>query len=162
MFTQFKKLFYFSLLFFFLFLVFFVFNPWPDAWGFLTIQRGEIMHFEAASSKTANLSPSPIPALTLEETLVKVEESLVNNPQDIFDFLSQEIQSTFTPEAWATALQENPVKISSWQVEQITYLTADWAEVRVKLILANKDESSFLIVFHREDGLWRIFGTQPL
>lgn len=80
------------------------------------------------------------------------------------DLISQEILSTFPPEAIEQAQQQG--EQAEGQVRDITLVGdpdvfGDWMEVNLR-VATEQSIKDYLAVFHLEDGDWKLFGTQLL
>jgi hypothetical protein len=80
------------------------------------------------------------------------------------ELLSREITASFNP----TALQESQNqalvqygKVLEVKLEPTVSVTDDWMESTM-LIVTEKSNQRYLVVFHREENNWKLFGTQVL
>lgn len=81
------------------------------------------------------------------------------------ELLSSELTQNFSPEELETAIEEASETFG--QIESIESsgeltIQGDWAEAEIEMTTAQGQSSKFFVIFHHEDGAWKIFGTEEL
>ena len=102
---------------------------------------------------------------TPEEAVEEVSETLQTHPTGVFDLIGQDFQGTFSKEDFEAAVAASGIKIESAKViegPRIFGVNGEWAEAILELTVAGGTSQKFRVIFKKENGLWRIFGTEEI
>ncbi len=81
------------------------------------------------------------------------------------DLLSSELTQNFSQEEFETAADEAAEtfgEIESFNFPRELVVQGDWAEAELEITTTQGQVLKFLVIFHREDGAWKIFGTEEI
>ena len=102
---------------------------------------------------------------TPEEAVEEVSETLQTHPTGVFDLTGQDFQGTFSKEDFEAAVAASGIEIESVEVVEgprIFGVNGEWAEAVLELTVAGGTSQKFRVIFKKENGLWRIFGTDEI
>ncbi len=102
---------------------------------------------------------------TPEEAVEEVSEILQTHPSGVFELTGEDFKDTFSKEEFEAAVAESGIEI-----EQVTVVGAprifgvdgEWAEAVLELAISDGTGQKFRVIFRKEGGLWKIFGTEEL
>lgn len=106
-------------------------------------------------------------AYTLEEILAPATPPDSNEAwvKTLSQLLVSDITQTFSTESIQSAIEESNEQIGKMTklelVSDLT-LTGDWAQGEFLLKTDQGISQKFLVVFHKENGVWKLFGTQAI
>ena len=84
-----------------------------------------------------------------------------NQPSLIYDFLGEDIKTVFTEDDFLQSSFSFP-EIKKTEIFSGPRVFGKWSEFTLKLTLEDQSEKDYLVVFHFEDGKWKLFGTQEV
>jgi len=119
-------------------------------------------------STTAEVSSNVLSASswhTPEEALEEVGETMEASSSALYQLMGEDFQETFSQEDFDQAVAEAGIEIDSvTMVEEprIFGVDGEWAEAVVEIAVSDGTSQQFRIIFKKEEGLWRIFGTEEL
>lgn len=96
------------------------------------------------------------------QTIIKVLEQ---GDEELYDYFSEEITDNFSKEDFVNGLQDAAVDIRGAEIiSELTVINdaGDWAEAKIRILLEDSATLDFLVILHKENGDWRIFGTESL
>jgi len=102
---------------------------------------------------------------TPEEAVEEVDEALEASAAALYQLTGQDLQTTFSKEDFEAAVAASGIKIESARViedPRIFGVNGEWAEAILELTVAGGTSQKFRVIFKKEGGLWRIFGTEEL
>ena len=112
-------------------------------------------------------TPAPQPSAPTEADLVQTQADTAvtdienNNPQGMFDLLSSDLASTYTEADIEAALSASGQQILSVTNLGSPNITGDYADQNVE-VTTNTGTYRFQVFLHKESGVWKIMGTEPL
>ena len=102
---------------------------------------------------------------TPEEAVAEVGEALEEDAAALYQLVGQDFQDTFSEEEFEAAVAEQGIEIESVRVVEsprIFGVDGEWAEATLELVISDGTSQQFRVIFIKEEGLWRIFGTEEL
>jgi len=102
---------------------------------------------------------------TPEEAVEEVSGALEASASALYQLTGQDLQTTFSKEDFEAAVAASGIKIESVKVVEgprIFGVNGEWAEAVLELTVADGTSQKFRVIFRKEEGLWRIFGTEEL
>ena len=102
---------------------------------------------------------------TPEEAVKEVGEILQTHPSGVFELTGQDFKDTFSKEDFDRAVAAAGIEIASVTVVEAPRIfgaNGEWAEAVLELSTADGVSQKFRVIFRKEEGLWRIFGTEEL
>lgn len=81
------------------------------------------------------------------------------------ELLSSELTQNFSGEEFEAAIDAAAEAFG--EIESISYpeefvIQGDWAEAEIEITTTKGQVLKFLVIFHKEDGEWKIFGTEEI
>ena len=115
---------------------------------------------------TLPVLPTPPPAPTEAEIVQTQADTAVadienNNPQGMFDLLSSDLTSTYSEADIEAALSASGQQITSITNLGDPNITGDYADQNVE-VTTSTGTYRFQVFLHKESGVWKIMGTEPL
>jgi len=119
---------------------------------------------EETKSPSLDLAPiQPDTRGTIGETLIQIAKSLTGQ-DDLSSVLSSDLASTYSPDeiksALAAALNQYGSVQSLWTIGDPN-VTGDYADQGVE-VTTSTGKYRFQLFLHRENGTWKLMGTEPL
>jgi len=102
---------------------------------------------------------------TPEEAVEEVSEILQTHPSGVFELTDQDFKDTFSKEDFEAAVAAAGVEVEKVTVVEeprIFGVNGEWAEATLELSTSDVSSQQFRVIFKKENGLWRIFGTEEL
>ena len=102
---------------------------------------------------------------TPEEAVGEVGEALEASASALYQLISGDFQETFSQEDFDQAVVEAGIEIDSVTIVEeplIFGVDGEWAEATLELSTSGGSAQRFKVIFKKENGLWRIFGTEEL
>ncbi len=102
---------------------------------------------------------------TPEEAVEEVGEALEASASALYQLIGTDFQETFSEEEFEAAVAEAGIEIESVTVvgePRIFGVNGEWAEAVLELSTAGGSSQKFKVIFIKEEGLWRIFGTEEI
>lgn len=102
---------------------------------------------------------------TPEEAVEEVSEVLEASASALYQLTGEDFQTTFSQEEFEAAVAAAGIEIKSVTVVEsprIFGVNGDWAEAILELTVSDGTSQKFRVIFRKENGLWRIFGTEEL
>jgi len=98
-------------------------------------------------------------AKTAVSQLTEVLEK--NDFSSLYKMLGEDLKGTFGEEEFSQALATG-LKIEKTKIFSGPQVSGEWSEAVLELTLSDGSKKQFMIVFHWEDGVWKLFGTEEL
>ena len=117
--------------------------------------------FDLATSK-GNTLTAWINKEDILQTIIKVLQEDIDG---LYGYFSEEITDNFSKDDFTNGLQDAAAEIEGAEiVSELTIIdeAGDWAEAKIRIFLKDSATLDFLIIFHKENGDWRIFATENL
>lgn len=96
-----------------------------------------------------------------QQTAEQARQILLDQPAELFTLLSDDIKDTFEQIEFNRAVTQQDVNIVSVELMgEVIRLSEDWAEFTLEIGLEDGRGQLFLVVLHKEDEAWRIFGSK--
>ncbi len=102
---------------------------------------------------------------TPEEAVEEVGEILQTHPSGVFELTGQDFKDTFSKEDFEAAVIAAGVeieKVTVIEVPRIFGANGEWAEAVLELAVSDGTSQKFKVIFRKEEGMWRIFGTEEV
>lgn len=102
---------------------------------------------------------------TPEEAVEEVGETLEASASALYLLIGADFQETFSQQDFDQAVAEAGIEIESVVVVEeprIFGIDGEWAEAVLELTVSDGTSQQFKVIFRKEEGLWRIFGTEEL
>lgn len=88
-----------------------------------------------------------------------VEVLKKNEPSLVYDFLGEDSKGIFRKDDFPQPPFSLP-RIVQAEILNGPKVSGRWSEFIIKLTLEDQSEKEYFVVFHLEDGEWKLFGTQ--
>ena len=102
---------------------------------------------------------------TPEEAVEEVGETLEASASALYLLIGADFQETFSQQDFDQAVAEAGIEIESVVVVEeprIFGIDGEWAEAVLELTVSDGTSQQFKVIFRKEEGLWRIFGTEEI
>lgn len=102
---------------------------------------------------------------TPEEAVEEVSEILQTHPSGVFELTDQGFKDSFSKEDFEAAVAAAGIEIKSVTVigpPRIFGVNGEWAEAILELTVLDGTSQKFRVIFRKEEGMWKIFGTEEL
>jgi len=102
---------------------------------------------------------------TPEEAVAEVGETLEASASALYQLIGTDFQETFSQEEFDQAVAAAGIEIESVTVVEeprIFGVNGEWAEAVLELTISDGTSQQFQVIFRKEEGLWRIFGTEEI
>ena len=102
---------------------------------------------------------------TPEEAVEEVGETLEASASALYLLIGADFQETFSQQDFDQAVAEAGIEIEGVVVVEeprIFGIDGEWAEAVLELTVSDGTSQQFKVIFRKEEGLWRIFGTEEL
>ena len=102
---------------------------------------------------------------TPEEAAEEVSETLEASASALYQLVGQDFQDSFSKEEFDQAVAESGIEIDSVTVVEEPRIfgeNGEWAEVVLEIEISDGTSQQFKVIFTKEEGLWRIFGTEEM
>lgn len=102
---------------------------------------------------------------TPEEAVAEVGGALEASASALYQLIGTDFQETFSQEEFDQAVAEAGIEIESVRVVEeprIFGVEGEWAEAVLELKVLGSTSQKFRVIFKKENGLWRIFGTEEI
>ncbi len=102
---------------------------------------------------------------TPEEAVEEVGGALEASASALYQLIGDDFQETFSQEDFDQAVAEAGIEVDSVTVVEeprIFGVEGEWAEAVLELSVSDGTSQQFRVIFIKEDGLWKIFGTEEL
>lgn len=120
---------------------------------------------------TATATPTPsvtgTPMSSVEKAVVGTTQAVVGllvsqNFAGLYDLMSLEFREVFSEEDFVSSFSSSLSVTGGEVLDHPAIYGADeeWSEQSLRLILADGTQKTYLLIFHREDDSWRLYGTE--
>ena len=95
----------------------------------------------------------------------EVSGALEASASALYHLTGEDFQTSFSEEEFAAAVAASGIEIEKVTVieePQIFGFDGEWAEAVLELSTSDGRSQKFRVIFKKENGLWRIFGTEEL
>lgn len=102
---------------------------------------------------------------TPEEAVAEVSETLESSASALYQLTGEDFQTTFSQEDFEAAVAASGIAIEAVKIvtePRIFGQNGEWAEAVLELKVSDGTSQQFRVIFRKEGGLWRIFGTEEL
>jgi hypothetical protein len=102
---------------------------------------------------------------TPEEAVEEVGEALEASASALYQLGGEDLQTNFSQEEFNQAVAAAGIeieKVTVVEVPRIFGVNGEWAETVLELTVSDGTSQKFKVVFKKENGLWRIFGTEEM
>jgi len=102
---------------------------------------------------------------TPEEAVEEVSEALEASASALYELTGGDFQTTFSQEEFEAAVVAAKIEIEQVTVVEeprIFGVDGEWAEAVLEITVSDGTSQKFRVIFRKEGGLWRIFGTEEL
>ena len=102
---------------------------------------------------------------TPEEAIEEVGEVLETDAAALYQLVGQDFQDTFSEEEFEAAVAAAGIIVDEVLVieePRIFGVNGEWAEATLEIKISDGTSQQFRVIFRKEEGLWRIFGTEEL
>ena len=102
---------------------------------------------------------------TPEEAVEEVGEVLETDAAALYQLVGQDFQDTFSEEEFEAAVAAAGIIVDEVLVieePRIFGVNGEWAEATLEIKISDGTSQQFRVIFRKEEGLWRIFGTEEL
>lgn len=97
-----------------------------------------------------------------KETMFGLAEALKKDePSSVYDFLGADLKGIFNQDDFLQSLASFP-EIVQVEIIEGPKVFGKWSEFVVGVILENGFGRNYFVVFHFEDGEWKLFGTEEV
>ena len=100
---------------------------------------------------------------TPEEAVEEIGETLEASAPALYHLTGEDFQETFSQEDFDQAVAAAGIEVEKVTVieePRIFGVDGEWAEAVLELSVSDGTSQKFKVIFKKEDGLWRIFGTE--
>lgn len=113
---------------------------------------------------TATSNGNTLTAWTEKEDILQtVIKVLKEDSSELYEYFSEEITGNFSKEDFTSALQDASAEIEGIEIiSKLVVVDGGWSEAKIRIFLKDGSTQDFLLVFHKENGNLRIFGTENL
>lgn len=123
--------------------------------GFSDLGQGGNGSQPVVLGQTSKVSPRES---KLKQVIQDIEEgSVFSQPERVYQLLSRDLISVFSLEE----LKKGWVPVDQVEIVREPRVINDWAEAMIELNSEN-DQHRYLVIFHWENGAWKIFATEGL
>lgn len=102
---------------------------------------------------------------TPEEVADEIGEALESSASALYQLTGQDFQDTFSKEDFEAAVVASGIEITQVKVVEAPRIfgaEGEWAETVLEIKVSDGSTQSFRVILRKEEGLWRIFGTEEL
>jgi hypothetical protein len=102
---------------------------------------------------------------TPEEAIEEINDVLESTASALYQLVDESFKETFSQEEFEAAVAAAGIEIEQVMVVEeprIFGVDGEWAEAVLEISVSDGASQKFRVIFKKEDGLWRIFGTEEL
>ncbi len=102
---------------------------------------------------------------TPEEAVEEVAAALEEDAATLYQLVGQDFQTTFSREEFEQAVAESGIEVEEVIVVEeprIFGQEGEWAEAVLEITVSGGSTQQFRVIFRKEKGMWRIFGTEEI
>jgi hypothetical protein len=96
------------------------------------------------------------------EAILKLKDCLARNDSfGLYDLAGEDLRTAFGREEFTEAIS-NGEKVLEVSILSDSTIAGEWAEITLELKYLDNVPQNYIVFFHLEEGVWKLFGTEEI